>query len=97
MNIDKDNERGCAISESLLRKMSCGCENPSVCGHSCAQGCEHGGWGLKDYPLAMVYSPLQNFCELYDLDEALERGTLFKQLDLLFEGESVVKGGCCRG
>ncbi len=55
------------------------------------------GWGLKNYPLAMVYSPLQNFVDLYDPDTALERGTLFTKLDLPFEGESVYKGGLCRG
>ena len=36
--------------------------------------------------LAMVYSPYQHFKELYSLDKALERGTIFAQLDLPFEG-----------
>ena len=44
------------------------------------------GFGLHDYPLAMVYSPYQHFKELYSLDKALERGTIFARLDLPFEG-----------
>ncbi len=69
----------------------CGCEN-DVPDHGC--GSHVGGWGLTSYPLAMVYSPLQDFRELYDLDKALERGTLFAELDLPFEGGKEGKGGC---
>ena len=92
MYIDKDSVGGCQINDSLLRRMSCGYTEDVCSLHN-----EKYSWGLKDYPLAMVYAPLQDFCELYDLDEALKAGTLFKQLDLPFMGESVVKGGCCRG
>ena len=41
---------------------------------------------VKGRPLAMVYAEKQNFSELYDVKEALKRGTLFKQLDLPFMG-----------
>ena len=54
-------------------------------------------WGLKNYPLAMVYSPIQDFDNLFDTEQALDRGTLFSELDLPFRGESVYKsgkGGC---
>lgn len=50
--------------------------------------------------LAMVYSPCQNWCGIYDPETALRRGTLFKALDKPFEiavGNnrcSAVKGGC---
>ena len=54
-----------------------------------------GGWGLRSYPLAMVYSPLQDFDQLYTPEVALERGTLFSELDLPFEGDKRKKGGCC--
>ncbi len=54
-------------------------------------------WGLKNYPLAMVYSPLQDFNGIMDKECALEKGTLFEKLDLPFLGESVYKGGNCRG
>ena len=63
-------------------------------------------WGLSDYPLGMVYAPLQQFRNLYDRETALRQGTLFRELDLPFHGESVAngvgqrnewKGGSCRG
>lgn len=43
-------------------------------------------FGVSDYPLAMVYSPLQVFESLYDKETALCRGTIFKELDLPFCG-----------
>ena len=54
-------------------------------------------WGLEGYPLASVYSPIQNFRNLYEPSEALMRGTLFIELDLPFEGNSVAMGGGCCG
>ena len=54
-------------------------------------------WGLEGYPLAMVYAPLQKFDNLYDKKTALEQGTMFAELDLPFMGESVKRGGGCRG
>lgn len=49
------------------------------------------------FPLASVYAPTQVFRNLYDIDEALMRGTVFKELDLPFMGLSIMKGGNCRG
>ena len=57
----------------------------------CGDG--NGGWGLHSHPLAMVYSPLQEFRELYTPDVALDRGTMFAELDLPFEGGNGRKGG----
>ena len=54
-------------------------------------------WGLENYPLASVYAPLQDFEDLFDMDTALMKGTIFTGLDLPFMGESVYKGGGCRG
>ncbi len=63
-----------------------------------AESCEcMRSWGLKNYPLAMVYAPLQDFNGIMDKECALEKGTMFEKLDLPFMGESVYKGGCCRG
>lgn len=42
------------------------------------------GWGLKDFPLGMVYAPLQEWRGLFDLETAYSRGTLFRELDLPF-------------
>ena len=41
--------------------------------------------GLWNYPLAMVYAPVQTFRGLYDARTALCRGTLFSELDLPLE------------
>ncbi|MBQ9085679.1 MAG: spore coat associated protein CotJA [Clostridia bacterium] len=54
-------------------------------------------WGLKNYPLASMYAPLQDFVNLYDPLTALQKGTLFSELDLPFMGKTVTKGGSCRG
>lgn len=64
-------------------------EDMSGCGRN------DGGWGLKSHPLAMVFSPLQEFHELYSPEKALERGTIFSELDLPFDGNKGSKGGCC--
>ena len=59
-------------------------------------GCDlHGQWGLREYPLASVYAPMQIFRDLYDQDTALAKGTIFSELDLPFIGHSVAQGGCC--
>ena len=55
-----------------------------------------GHWMLHDHPLAMVYSPYQHFREIYTPDTALDRGTLFSELDLPFEGGNRRNGGCAR-
>lgn len=44
--------------------------------------------------LAMVYSPKQEFCNLYDEDTALFMGTLFQELNLPFEGSKCGKDRC---
>lgn len=57
------------------------------CGHrECYEGCGEGSWGLGEHPLAMVYAPCQEFRALYDPATALNRGTLFTELDLPFGG-----------
>ena len=68
----------CRIDERA-RYERCGCGEPAV----------ERSYGLRGYPLASVYSPLQEFRELYDAETALKRGTVFKELDLPFYG------GCC--
>ena len=63
------------------------------------EGCGEGSWGLCDYPLAMAYAPCQIFRALYDPATALNRGTLFTELDLPFgstEGAFTAEGCACR-
>ena len=67
----------------------------------CDSGCgtDKGGWGLHEYPLAMVYSPLQVWRSIHDLETGFSHGTIFRELDLPFTGCGCgsKKGGCCRG
>ena len=62
------------------------------------EGCGAGSWGLSEYPLAMVYAPCQTFRALYDPATALNRGTLFTELDLPLGGEGgfTAEGCACR-
>ena len=80
----------------------CGCgghhgEDEGICvGY---EGCGEGSWGLTNHPPAMVYAPCQVFRALYDPDTALNRGTLFTELDLPFggaEGTFTAVGCACR-
>ena len=71
--------------------------------HACGccvgyEGCGPDSWGLSEYPLAMVYTPCQAFRALYDTDTALNRGTLFTELDLPLgdEGGLTTNGCACR-
>ena len=89
------------ISDTMLRRMlddadhgGSGCNGNGKCNTATPT---RGSWGLKDYPLALVYAPLQVFRNLYDRETALQKGTLFSELDLPFMGESVMKGGKFRG
>ena len=58
---------------------------------------ERKSFGLEGYPLASVYSPIQTFRDLYEPEEALKAGTLFKELDLPFMAPEEGKGGGCCG
>ena len=51
----------------------------------------------EGFPLASVYAPTQIFRDLYGREEALAHGTLFRELDFPFLGQTVTKGGGCRG
>ena len=47
-----------------------------------------------NYKLAMVYSPYQEWQNIYCGDKALECGTIFAELDKPFLGYKCNKGGC---
>ena len=90
--------------EDMTNESGCGCETPqpvcpipstpTPCPQTC-HACGEDSWGLEGYPLAMVYAPCQAFRHLYDLDTALERGTLFSELDLPIETAGGVSGKGC--
>ena len=46
---------------------------------------------MDTFPLAMAYVPMQQFQSIYELDEALQNGTVFPELNKPFMGW---KGGC---
>ena len=52
---------------------------------------------LGSLPLAMAYTPMQQWQQTYSDSVALSRGTLFPELDLPFDGRTILteraKGG----
>ena len=104
MYMDKDTSaQSACVSNDLLRRMVCGCNRSEIDvreAFDCegrSKNCGYGKWGLENYPLASVFSPLQDFVKLYDGKTALIKGTVFEELDLPFMGESIAKGGWCNG
>ena len=69
----------------------------NVSGSGCGCACCNSVWGIREYPLGSVYSPCQEWRNLYSPAKALSRGTLFSELDLPFEGNSCSGGKGCRG
>ena len=98
MFMEHDTVSGCnGYGNDEKKKCSMGSSRQSMEQTECGG---HSAWGLKNYPLAMMYVPLQSFEKLYDVEKALEFGTVFEDLNLPFEGKSVYnsgKGGCCHG
>lgn len=52
---------------------------------------------LRDVPLAMVYSPYQEWDKLYDEEIGFEHGTVFKDLDFPFYPTPCGNSRGCRG
>lgn len=46
---------------------------------------------IENLPLAMAYVPMQSWKTVYNNDVALNRGTLFPELDLPFTGHGGMK------
>lgn len=85
----------CGCNTPVRPADNCGCNAPARPADNC--GCNdnhhpHGTAGcnasrydqLSGMALAMSYVPWQTFCKLYELEEALCQGTIFKELDLDF-------------
>ena len=60
-----------------------------------AAGAAFGAPDLSGAPLAMVYAPRQRFDNLYDPEEGLEAGTIFRDLDFPFYPTGCAS--CARG
>ena len=94
-------------NDNMIKDSCCGAELQRIL-DSCSNrpanidlpSCENIGksYGLKGYPLAMVYSPMQEFDKLYELEKGFNAGTIFSELDLPFSGRSLKhkgnSGGC---
>ncbi len=93
---DFDSMSACAKNDGSLRCRRMEMNSGNDCSGS-TNSTQKKTWGLENYPLASVYAPIQDFDNLYDKETALMKGTLFAELDLPFLGESVYKGGNCRG
>lgn len=48
---------------------------------------------LGSLPLAMAYTPMQQWKSAYSPQEGLSRGTIFPELDLPFEGRTILSEG----
>ncbi len=67
----KEYGTGCAVCQKTARDASASPLASRPCG---------GGNCVDDFPLAMAYVPMQEWRELFDPEEALAHGTLFKEL-----------------
>ena len=96
--LGNDNRFKDSCSMSELQKILSGCGNHPAGIDLPSCECEMKSLGLKNYPLAMVYSPMQEFDKLYELDKGFNAGTIFSELDLPFSGRSLKykenSGGC---
>ena len=84
----------CGCNNNARPTDNCGCDHHTPTGcidhdhhhdHSGTEGCNASRYDqLSGMALAMSYVPWQTFCQMYDLEEALCQGTIFKELDLDF-------------
>lgn len=91
---------GCSCRESVqtayldMSRRESG-ESDEACGEYCSTGrpAVH-GFGVSEGILAAMYVPIQAFDDMYDMESALRRGTLFRQLDKPFYGSGREEGRC---
>ncbi len=80
-NYNASMARSCNYNDQSYapRREDSNLENECECSDKCINNsC------INKYPPAMVYCPDHDFSDLYECDEALEHGTLFRVLDLVF-------------
>ncbi len=94
------NERSNGCNYRTTRREETPCENASFDGGESETVCGCGDCTgftsptLHGVPHSMVYSPHQHFEGLYECDEALDRGTIFRCLDFPF-GPTACRVGRC--
>ncbi len=91
---------GCSCRESaetaypdMMRREYGGVDE--ACGQYCSSGnpAVH-GFGVSDGVLAAMYVPIQAFDDMYELETAISRGTLFRRLDKPFYGDGREENRC---
>lgn len=54
--------------------------------------CRQSAYDLQGLPLGMAYVPWQHFDTVYELDKAINSGTIFPELYMPFVGKRGVRG-----
>lgn len=98
------NDSMCGYRNNMPDNKMCGCYNND--GRSENEGCHDMNMnhktscdkcsnkklvGSEDFPAGMTYVPWQCWGEIYPLNEGLQKGTIFPELDKPF-----FKGRCCK-
>lgn len=65
---------------------TCGQPRCGRTSYSVPDTCGKKSWPMENFALAMAYVPMQKFKSLYELDEALQHGTIFPELNKPFMG-----------
>ena len=89
-NCDRDNCNS-EDENAASRDCMCRCEHSNSMSDRCSE-CEMPSFNTNT-ALAIVYSPDHSFNDMYDAEEGLCEGTLFRRLNKPFEGATVRGGG----
>lgn len=87
----------CPFDGGHGQRRNCGCaggnasRKPACASSRCRV---HGEDPLAGLPLAMAYVPMQQWRNLYDLENGFNEGTLFKELEFPFYPTSCPRKGC---
>lgn len=86
------NPGSCNNGRPAVEPSRCGCQNIATVEPSCScqpmppTDCNCERSDMPDFALGMAYVPWQPWCNLYGIEQALWKGTLFQDLDLDFMG-----------
>lgn len=87
------NERnaGCGRGDNMTtRDSECRCNSNSNCMKQdimrCKDGCDKGNEPVDRMAPGMSFVPWQQWTDIYDIDKAIERGTIFGELDKPYLG-----------
>ena len=78
----------CCNNAVPVQTFSCGnnAVNGGIIFGGCADAACNKETTLRDFPIAMAYVPWQDYGNVYALQQAIQRGTMFRELDLDFAG-----------